>query len=139
MSGEGYMDKIKIGKREYTEEELERNHLEAVRRGQENMENSPKAQKANFDRKNKRLMIDLQSGVTFLIPTNLIQIFQNASDDDIDDIEIVLNGLYLRWNRLDEDLSVSGLIKGIFGTSKWMSELNSKASANNKPQQKKVA
>lgn len=132
------MDKIKIGRREYTEAELERNHIEAVRRGQENMENSPKARKAHFDRKNKRLMIDLQNGVTILIPAKLIQIFQNASFDDIDDVEIVLNGLYLRWNRLDEDLSVSNLIKGIFGTSKWMSELNLKAIPNDKPQ-KRVA
>ena len=133
------MDKIKIGDREYTEEELERNHIEAVHRGRENMENSPKAQKANFDRKNKRLVIDLQNGVTMLIPTDLIQIFQNASDDDIDDVEIVLNGMYLRWERLDEDLSVSSLVKGIFGKSKWMSELNLKADANDKPQQQKVA
>ncbi len=133
------MDKIKIGNREYSEEELERNHIEAVRRAQENMENSPKAQKVTFDRKSRRLVVDLQNGVSVLIPTSLIQIFSNASDDEIDDVEIVLNGMYLRWESLDEDLSVSGLVKGVFGTKKWMSELNAKSNANQKPQQKEAA
>lgn len=117
------MDKIKIGKYEYTEEELERQFAEATRRGKEQTANSPKAERAYYLAKEKKLVVDLQNGVTFIVPTHLIQIFQNASDEEIADIEILLNGLYLRWNKLDEDLTVEHLAAGIFGTAKWMSSL----------------
>lgn len=102
------------------------------------MENAPKARKAYYDKKSKRLIIDLQNGVTVFIPAQLMQIFQNAKADEIADIEIVLNGLYLRWNRLDEDMSVTNLLQGRFGTAKWMAEINSNSETEGELQ-KKVA
>lgn len=126
-------------KLEINEAEFERQVVEATRRGEEEMANAPKAKKVHFDRKTKRLLIDLQNGITILVPISIIQIFQNATDEEIADVELLLNGLYLRWNQLDEDLSVPNLLEGRFGTPKWMSKLNSKLNGiENKPQ-KKVA
>ncbi len=67
-----------------------------------------------------------------------MQIFQNAKADEIADIEIVLNGLYLRWGKLDEDMSVANLLQDRFGTAKWMAEINSKPETEDELQ-KKVA
>ena len=133
------MDKIRIGNRDYSEEELERNHLQAIRRGREKLANSPKAEKVKYQAKTKRLVIDLQNGVTLFIPTRLIQIFQNADDAEIADVEIVLNGLYLRWKRLDEDLSVPNLVNGIFGTKAWMKELSSEFEIKKSKPRRRVA
>lgn len=121
-----------------SEEEFERQYLEATRRGEEEMMNAQKAASCRYDRKTKHLIIDLQSGITTIIPTRLVQIFQNATDDEISDVEILLNGLYLRWDRLDEDLSVPLLLQGRFGTPKWMAELNSNLKTEKNPH-KKVA
>ncbi|MBA2495148.1 MAG: DUF2442 domain-containing protein [Acidobacteria bacterium] len=126
-------------KLEINEAEFERQFVEATRRGEKEMANAPKAKKVNFDRKTKRLLIDLQNGITILVPISIIQIFQNATNEEIADVELLLNGLYLRWNQLDEDLSVPNLLEGRFGTPKWMSKLNSKINKTENKPQKKVA
>ncbi len=64
-----------------------------------------------------------------MIPVNLIQILQNATDEQINDVEIAIEGLYLRWISLDEDLFVPNLLQGVFGTQKWMDDLNDHLSA----------
>lgn len=108
---------------------LETEFEEAARRGKETIANSPKAKKISYNSKTKRLVIDLESGVTTLIPVNLIQILQNATDEQISDVEIAVEGLYLRWISLDEDLFLPNLMQGIFGTRKWMDSLNEHLSA----------
>jgi hypothetical protein len=59
----------------------------------------------------------------------LIQILHNATAAQINDVEIAVGGLYLRWKSLDEDLFVPNLIQGVFGTRKWLGELKEHLSA----------
>lgn len=105
------------------EETLNKQFEEATKRGEEAIANSPKARKVSYNSKNKRLMVELENGLTVMIPSNLIQIFENATDEQIKDVEIGARGLYLRWGNLDEDLSVARLLQGVFGTAKWMNGL----------------
>ena len=137
MNEEKFMDN-ELDKMGMSEAEFERQFIEATQCGEEEMTNAPKAKAARFDRQTKRLIIDLQSGITVMIPARLIQIFQNADDEEIADIKILLDGLYLSWNRLDEDLSVSLLLQGRFGTTEWMTKLDFENGAESKPR-KKVA
>ena len=130
------MDKVKIGKYEYTEEELEKNYLEATRRGEEEFARAPKAASARFDGKTKRLIVELKNGVVFMIPTDLIQGLCGASTNEISEVELWMEGMYLHWEKLDVDFRVSSLIEGVFGTPKWMAEIKLKTSAENKPQRK---
>ena len=102
---------------------------EATKHGQETIKNSPKAKKVSYNAKNKRLIIELTNGASAVIPANLVQIFQNASAEKIADVEIAVEGLYLRWKSLDEDLFVPNLLQGVFGTRKWMDALNEHLSA----------
>lgn len=131
---ERFKDKVKIGKYEYTEAELEKNYLEATKRGEEEFAHAPKAASAKFDGKTKRLIIELKTGVIFMIPTDLIQGLRGAAANEIGKVELWMEGMYLHWEKLDVDFRVSSLMNGVFGTPKWMAELNSKIGAEIKPQ-----
>lgn len=104
-------------------DDFEKEHLAAVKRSEETLSNSPRAKNVKFDRRNRRLVVDLENGATFMVPVNLIQIFENATDDQIADVTIKVQGLYLSWESLDEDLTLSHLISGVFGTKRWMTNL----------------
>lgn len=99
----------------------EQQHSNAIKRAKERLSTSPRAKLATFDRKTRRLVVDLENGTTFIIPVGLIQILSKATDDQIAAVETKLHGLYLSWDELDEDLTLEHLMSGVFGTQKWMS------------------
>ena len=105
------------------EEALNQQLKEATKRGRETLLVSPKAKAVSYNAESKRIVIELESGVTAIIPTGLIEVLQNASDEQINEVEIAVKGLYLRWTSLDEDLFVPNLLQGVFGTRKWMDSL----------------
>ncbi len=92
-------------------------------RGLEQMENAPKARSVALDRSGRTLKIELINDVVLMVPTRLVQILNGAETEQIRDVEILLDGMYLRWPQLDEDLRVQSLIEGTFGTAKWMKGL----------------
>ena len=92
-------------------------------RGLERMDSAPRALRVEFDQETRSIKVALVNGVTFTVPVRLIQILANASDDEIRETDLLLEGLYVRWPRLDENLNVQGLLEGTFGTAKWMSGL----------------
>ena len=47
-------------------------------------------------------------------PAFLNHKMKNASPEQISDIEIICNGTGLHWPKLDEDLSVTGILEGRF-------------------------
>jgi hypothetical protein len=49
-------------------------------------------------------------------PVELNSIFRKANPDQLRNIEIICNGTGLHWPELDEDLSVTGILEGRFGT-----------------------
>lgn len=105
------------------EEQLNHQFEEATKRGQDALAASPKAKAITYNAKSKRIVIEFESGVSAVIPTNLIEILQYATPEQVGDVELAVEGLYLRWKSLDEDLFVPNLLQGIFGTRKWMDEL----------------
>jgi hypothetical protein len=92
-------------------------------RGIERMEKAPRAYSVGFDKKSKSIKLVLVNGVTLTIPVALIEILAKASEDEIRTTELLLDGLYVRWPKLDENLNIENLIEGTFGTAKWMSGL----------------
>ncbi len=114
---------LKAGKWTYTEEELERMFEEADRRGKESLKTEIQAREARYDRKTGRLVIELKNGATFIVPCDLIQGLRDADPKDIAAVELGPRGASLHWEKLDQDFTVGGLVRGIFGTKKWMAEL----------------
>ena len=130
-------DFVEIG---MSEEEFERQYVEATRRGEERFARAPKAVSANFDRQTKLLIIELNSGAVLMIPTELMQGLRGASAELISEVELWMDGMYLHWEKLDADFEVSSLLRGVFGTQKWMAELSLLyVRAEDVPQQKRVA
>lgn len=118
------MATIKAGKWTMTDEEFERQYAEATKRGKEEMATEIRARKASYDRASDRLIIDLKNGATFIVPCHLVQGLRDAAPDDIAAVELGPRGASLHWERLDQDFTVGGLVRGIFGTKAWMKELS---------------
>lgn len=98
-------------------------------RGEKTLKDSTRAAKVEYKSRSKSLNIELTSGVSVSIPVNLIQILAGASPAEIADVKTAVQGLYLQWESLGEDLMVENLLRGVFGTRKWMDGLKEHLSA----------
>ena len=92
---------------------------EAERRGTRSMSTEPRARKARYDRKTGRVVVDLANGCSFAFPARKAQGLERASDAELAQVEVLGLGLGLHWERLDVDLSVPGLLAGLFGTKAY--------------------
>ncbi|MDY6860354.1 MAG: DUF2442 domain-containing protein [Pseudomonadota bacterium] len=92
----------------------------ALERGRKAHASEPRAAAARYDRSSARVIVDLENGCTFAFPPRLAQGLEGASDDQLAAIEILGKGYGLHWEELDVDLSLPGLMAGIFGTKTWM-------------------
>ncbi|MCJ2121308.1 DUF2442 domain-containing protein [Methylobacterium sp. J-077] len=80
----------------------------------------PRAETARYDRARGRVVLDLDNGCTFAFPPRLVQGLESADEDQIAEIELLGSGYGLHWETLDVDISVPGLLAGIFGTRAYM-------------------
>jgi len=117
------MAKVRLGEFEVDESELERQHREAVRRGSEHIARLPKARSARYDKKSRRMVLELRNGVTILVPVDLIQGLQHAEDRSLSDLELVIENTQIHWDKLDVQFYIEDLLRGVFGTPKWMAGL----------------
>jgi len=92
----------------------------ALERGRAAHANEPRAAAARYDRSSGRVIVDLENGCTFAFPPRLAQGLEAASDDQLAAVEILGRGYGLHWEELDVDLSLPGLMAGLFGTKAWM-------------------
>ena len=101
----------------------------ALERGRVARENEPRALAARYDRASGRVVVDLENGCTFAFPPRLAQGLEDASAEELSDIEILGTGYGLHWEALDVDLSLPGLMAGIFGTRAWMARRAGRATS----------
>lgn len=80
----------------------------------------PRAASARYDSRSARVIVDLTNGCTFAFPPRMVQGLEDATDDQLTAIEILGAGYGLHWEALDVDLSIPGLLAGIFGTKTFM-------------------
>ena len=92
----------------------------AQRRGLVAQRTEPRAAAVRYDPKLKRVIVNLSNGCIFAFPPHLAQGLEAATDDQIAEVKVLGAGYGLRWESLDVDLSMPGLLAGIFGTRKWM-------------------
>lgn len=95
----------------------------ALARGRIAHEAEPRAARARYDRKRGRIVVDLTNGATFAFPSRLAEGLEAASDNQLAEVEILGHGYGLHWESLDVDLSIPGLLAGIFGTRSYMARL----------------
>lgn len=83
----------------------------------------PRAQSARYDRKNRHIIVTLTNGCLFSFPPEKAQGLSAATPAQLAEIEVVGRGFGLHWPELDADLSVPGLLAGLFGSASWMREM----------------
>jgi len=92
----------------------------AIERGRIAGRNKPRAASAQYDPSAERVIIELTNGCMFTFPARTAQGLENATDDQLAEVEIVGSGYGLHWEALDADFSVPGLLAGRFGTEAFM-------------------
>ncbi len=105
------------------EKRFDREFEEATRRGKEEQERGYLARSARYNRRTKRLDIELLNGLAFCIPVDLLQGIAGQPVSVIESVEIQGAGYGLHWESLDADLSVPNLVAGCFGSPTWMAAL----------------
>jgi hypothetical protein len=92
----------------------------ALARGEAARLNEPRAMAARYNRKLGRVVVELTNGCSFTFPPQLAQGLEKATDEQLAQVEIIGRGFGLHWEALDTDLSVPGLLAGLFGTKAYM-------------------
>lgn len=88
--------------------------------GRQALVDEPRAVAARFDRKRRKIVVDLSNGCVFAFPPDLAQGLSGAGDDELSAVELLGLGSGLRWDSLDVDLHVPSLLAGLFGTRAWL-------------------
>jgi len=60
------------------------------------------------------VFIELTDGRQIGFPAARFKLLSNASEQQLKQVELRANGTALRWEELDEDISVSGIAQGCF-------------------------
>ena len=98
---------------------------DAIARTEKN--NLPKelfAERVWFDHQNKLMEIKLRNGYWLVFTLNEFPVLKNAAPQQRMDYELIAGGAGIHWAELDEDLSVSGLIKTYINNSKLFIQRN---------------
>ncbi len=94
----------------------------------------PRAASARYDASSGRVVVELTNGCGFLFPARAVQGLEEADDDALAEVAILGLGIGLHWKRLDVDVSVPGLLAGLFGAKAWMDRQRAaKAGATRSP------
>ena len=60
------------------------------------------------------IFIELTDGRIIGFPANRFRILKNATDEQLKEVMFRLDGYALRWESLDEDITVPGVVAGNF-------------------------
>lgn len=62
----------------------------------------------------RTIFVELHDGRIVGFPADRFRILAGATEDQLAKVQIELNGYALRWEELDEDLTVPGIVAGRF-------------------------
>ena len=104
------------------EPELSAQITRARRRGRAADRSEPRAVAAHYVRQSGLIEIALANGCFFSFPAAEAEGLENASADELERVEVLGGGYALRWEALDADLTVPGLLAGRLGSRRWMAK-----------------
>jgi hypothetical protein len=62
----------------------------------------------------RTIYLELADGRIFGFPADRFRLLKSASDEALKEVQLEVNGQALRWENLDEDISVAGVVAGRF-------------------------
>lgn len=92
----------------------------------------PRAATVHYDQHSGRVIVELTNGCTFAFPPRLAQGLETATDEQLSQAEVLGTGSGLHWEALDVDLSIPGLLTGLFGTKTYMARQAGRATSSAK-------
>lgn len=95
----------------------------AEQAGNERLSSEPQARQVRYDRKSGRVIVELTNGCSFAFPAHLAEGLADADARALSSVEILGAGYGLRWDTLDVDLSLPGLMAGVLGTRAYMDRM----------------
>jgi hypothetical protein len=99
-----------------TRDEIKRANARATR-----LRNAgPTAISARYDRRSRRVVVRLTSGLDVGFSPGDTQGLETAKPAQLDAIEISPSGLGLHFPKLDADLYLPALLEGVLGSRRWM-------------------
>ena len=93
----------------------------ATEQGRRLLARGPLATSARYEA--GRIHVELNNGCAFEFPVAHAEGLAGAKVADLRAIEISGSGLGLHWPKLDADLYVPSLVKGVLGTKQWMVQI----------------
>ncbi|MEI1276899.1 DUF2442 domain-containing protein [Leptospira venezuelensis] len=63
---------------------------------------------------NRMIYLELNDGRILGFPADRFKLLKAASDSQLQEVKLELKGRALRWESLDEDLTVQGILEGRF-------------------------
>jgi hypothetical protein len=99
----------------------EASFAKAKERGRKLLTRGPLAISARYEL--GRVHVELNNGCAFIFPVDQAQGLAGAKPSQLRAIEITAAGLGLYWPKLDADLYVPSLVKGVLGTKEWMAQI----------------
>jgi hypothetical protein len=64
--------------------------------------------------KGRTIFAELTDGRLIGFPADRFRILKNATDEQLQEVTLRLDGYALRWENLDEDITVPGIVAGNF-------------------------
>ena len=99
----------------------EADFVKASERGRRLLARGPLATSAKYEA--GRIRVELNNGCVFEFPVDQAQGLAGAKPADLRAVEVSASGLGLHWPKLDADLYVPSLVKGVLGTKEWMAAI----------------
>ena len=103
-----------------TDEEILSQIPSATERARRSDRLDPRAEHARFSRTSRTLHVHLTNGISFCIPIALLPRLAKSPDAALARVRVGWEGSALFWDGLNEDLSVVGLARFVFGTQTLM-------------------
>ena len=99
--------------------------IDAVLQQVRNLPDLPRALSAKYNRELDVIVIQIDNGRRLVVPREELQGLDTATPEQIARIEI-FGGLDIAWPDLDLDHYLPSLMKGQFGSDRWMQSLENR-------------
>jgi hypothetical protein len=111
----------------------------ANQRAKDRQASIPRAVSAHYDRKSRRIVIDLSSKLGVSFSPRDAQGLENAKPTQLEEIEISPSGFGIHFPKLDADLYLPALLEGFLGSKKWMASRLGQVGGQSRSRDKRTA
>lgn len=98
-----------------------------------------RASRAHYDRASRRIVLELTNGYSFAFPVRAVRALDGVTPAQLARVELDPSGGALRWDALDIDLSVPGLLFSAVGVEEKLRHLASLAGSSRSDAKAKAA